>query len=68
MLVEGNVIVGIWYLHLSMCGNGLRSLVQKLLCTKECYVMNDGVLTRKRMIGIWQWYGTMEYQNPQHSP
>ena len=51
-----------------MCGNGLRSLVQKLLCTKECYVMSDGVLTRMGMIEIWQWYGIMEYQNPQHSP
>ena len=30
--------------------------------------MNDGVLTRKGMIEIWQPYGTMEYRNPQHSP
>ena len=30
--------------------------------------MNDGVLTRKGMIEIWQRYGTTEYQNPQHSP
>ena len=30
--------------------------------------MNDGVLTRMGMIEIWQWYGTTEYQNPQHSP
>ena len=30
--------------------------------------MSDGVLTRYGMIEIWQWYGTMEYQNPQHSP
>ena len=29
--------------------------------------MSDGVLTRMGMIEIWQWYGTTEYQNPQHS-
>ena len=28
--------------------------------------MSDGVLTRMGMIEIWQWYGMMEYQNPQH--
>ena len=27
--------------------------------------MNDGVLTRKGVIEIWQRYGTTEYRNPQ---
>ena len=29
--------------------------------------MSDGVLTRMGMIEIWQWYGTTEYRNPQHT-